>query len=225
MWLSWVKDLNAGDLVVKMFNSLGGKRLCLVVIDEVSMLPFGFLVLLDGRLRAKFDPLKPFGGISVLLVGDFLQLPTTVNKQDLYCMLYSTHAETSDGAKAKALHFRALPARYPTGMSWSADDFDCLAPRRWLNSQIVTFFIQMYVSRCPDDIFLFNTFLYTSYLAGKMPVQRAYVAALQRHLWIIPIHEAAHWILLLIANAASPAGTTVFVLDSLARSNGRSDNA
>jgi ubiquitin C-terminal hydrolase len=86
-----------------------------------------------------------FGGISVLLVGDFLQLPV-VNGIDLYHVLYS--AIKGDDVKAANLFshfqvveletqrraadsldhtrrlelFRALPIRYPLGPRWDALD-------------------------------------------------------------------------------------------------------
>lgn len=54
-----------------------------LVIDEVSMLPAYFLSNLDlacKTARRKFD--APFGGLQVILVGDFLQLPP-VDKHEL----------------------------------------------------------------------------------------------------------------------------------------------
>ncbi len=44
----------------------------MVVVDEVSMLSAQFLVLLDTRLRSMYKPDQTFGGISVLLIGDFI---------------------------------------------------------------------------------------------------------------------------------------------------------
>lgn len=46
-----------------------------LIIDEISMLSGGFLESLDTLLqRARVNP-EPFGGIQILLVGDFFQLP------------------------------------------------------------------------------------------------------------------------------------------------------
>jgi hypothetical protein len=47
------------------FGNLG-----LVVVDEVSMLSAEDLFLMDQRLRQVFNPYMPFGGISILLLGD-----------------------------------------------------------------------------------------------------------------------------------------------------------
>lgn len=47
-----------------------------VVIDEVSMLPGRLLDFLDHHFRRVREcPLKPFGGLQLVAVGDFLQLP------------------------------------------------------------------------------------------------------------------------------------------------------
>ncbi len=49
----------------------------MVVVGEVSMLSTQFLVILDKRLRLMYKPDQTFGGISILLIGDFIQLPVT----------------------------------------------------------------------------------------------------------------------------------------------------
>ena len=47
----------------------------ILIIDEISMLSGGFLDSLDRLLQSgRFSP-EPFGGIQVVLVGDFFQLP------------------------------------------------------------------------------------------------------------------------------------------------------
>jgi hypothetical protein len=58
-----------------------------VIVHEDSMLAARFLILLDQRLRSIYDATRPFGGISVLLVVDFLQLPVTAGT-DLYLLMY-----------------------------------------------------------------------------------------------------------------------------------------
>ena len=47
----------------------------ILVIDEISMLPAYFLTNLDMVCRMAKHSDKPFGGIQVIMVGDFLQLP------------------------------------------------------------------------------------------------------------------------------------------------------
>jgi hypothetical protein len=61
----------------------------MVVLDEVSMLSAQFLVLLDTRLQSMYKPDQTFGGISTLLIGDFIQLPVTTG-HDLWCVMYGT---------------------------------------------------------------------------------------------------------------------------------------
>ncbi len=61
----------------------------IVVVDEVSMLSTQFLVLLDTRLQPMYKPDQIFGGISILLIGDFIQLPVTTGC-DLWSVMYGT---------------------------------------------------------------------------------------------------------------------------------------
>ena len=46
-----------------------------LIIDEISMLPSYFLANLDFLMRTVRNNSKPFGGVQIVLVGDFLQLP------------------------------------------------------------------------------------------------------------------------------------------------------
>jgi hypothetical protein len=61
----------------------------MVVVDEVSMLSAQFLVLLDTRLQSIYNSYQTFGGISILLIGDFIQLPVTTGR-DLWSVMYGT---------------------------------------------------------------------------------------------------------------------------------------
>ncbi len=51
-----------------------------LIIDEVSMLPGTVLDMVDHVLRAARERPEPFGGMQVLLVGDFFQLPPVVRR-------------------------------------------------------------------------------------------------------------------------------------------------
>jgi ATP-dependent DNA helicase PIF1 len=84
---TWTPDLSASTAIDEIRTSLGGSNLKIVAVDEVSMLSMQFLVLLDSRLRAMYKPEKPFGGISILLIGDFVQLPVTSGR-DLWSVMY-----------------------------------------------------------------------------------------------------------------------------------------
>jgi hypothetical protein len=57
-----------------------------MVVDEVSMLSTQFLVLLDTRLQSINKHAQTFGGISVLLISDFIQLPVTTGR-DLWSVM------------------------------------------------------------------------------------------------------------------------------------------
>jgi ATP-dependent DNA helicase PIF1 len=54
-----------------------------LVIDEVSMVRADILDVIDARLRQNRRDPRPFGGVQVVLVGDFLQLPPVVERNDL----------------------------------------------------------------------------------------------------------------------------------------------
>jgi hypothetical protein len=86
---TWTPRLNAGTSIDEIFKSLGGNQLKMVVVDEVSMLSAQFLVLLDTRLTSMYKPDQIFGGISILLIGDFIQLPVTLGR-DLWSVMYGT---------------------------------------------------------------------------------------------------------------------------------------
>jgi hypothetical protein len=61
----------------------------MVVVDEVSILSTQFLVLLDTKLQSMYKHDQTFGGISILLIGDFIQLPVTTGR-DLWSVMYGT---------------------------------------------------------------------------------------------------------------------------------------
>lgn len=58
-----------GDLVARY------RKTKVLIIDEVSMLDAGRLDAVDKLCRAMKDPFLPFGGMQVVLCGDFFQLP------------------------------------------------------------------------------------------------------------------------------------------------------
>jgi hypothetical protein len=92
--------LSASNAIDEIQTALGGNKLKIVVVDEVSMLSTQFLVLLDSRLRAIYKPGVPFGGISILLIGDFIQLPVTSGR-DLWSVMYDN--VTGNDATARNL--------------------------------------------------------------------------------------------------------------------------
>ena len=145
-------DLNASTIIDDIRRELGGDRLKVVVIDEVSMLDSKYLVLLHNRLASMYDPTKIFGGISILILGDFIQLPP-VHGTSLYRTLYSN--VNPENAQVRALFqkfrvieleqqlragtcqiqqrrlkaFRRLPQEYPSfGDRWTKKDKDKYQP-------------------------------------------------------------------------------------------------
>ncbi|MBS1578299.1 MAG: AAA family ATPase [Bacteroidetes bacterium] len=58
-----------------------------LVIDEISMVSSAMLDIVDKLLRKWTNINKPFGGISVLMVGDPFQLPPVLNKENRTKML------------------------------------------------------------------------------------------------------------------------------------------
>jgi ATP-dependent exoDNAse (exonuclease V) alpha subunit len=55
-----------------------------ILVDEVSMVSGSFIDLLDGVLKKIRRNNSPFGGIQIVVVGDFLQLPP-VGDEELFC--------------------------------------------------------------------------------------------------------------------------------------------
>lgn len=58
------------------------KKMNRLVIDEISMVRADLLDGIDARLRDWRQTDRPFGGVQVIMVGDFLQLPPVVRDSD-----------------------------------------------------------------------------------------------------------------------------------------------
>jgi hypothetical protein len=58
------------------------KKMTRLVIDEISMVRADLLDAIDIRLQKIRENAAPFGGVQVLMVGDFLQLPPVVQDHD-----------------------------------------------------------------------------------------------------------------------------------------------
>jgi len=65
------------------------KKTNILVIDEVSMMSAKLLHVLDQIARRVKTPLFPFGGIQLLLFGDFYQLPPVGDKDDPESIQYA----------------------------------------------------------------------------------------------------------------------------------------
>ncbi|HCC83745.1 TPA: AAA family ATPase [Candidatus Uhrbacteria bacterium] len=78
------KTLSRGELQDMLSNSRVVKRLNdtqVLIIDEISMLSGATLNLVDQVCQALRKSMQPFGGLQVVFVGDFFQLPP-VSRQD-----------------------------------------------------------------------------------------------------------------------------------------------
>jgi ATP-dependent DNA helicase PIF1 len=65
------------------------RRLDFIVIDEISMVRADLLDAIDRTLRVNRASDKPFGGVPMVMVGDFLQLPPIVEKEDSEILKHS----------------------------------------------------------------------------------------------------------------------------------------
>ncbi len=134
-----------------MFKSLGGNQLKLAVVDKISMLSTQFLVLLDTRLQSMYKHDQLFGGISILLIGDFIQLPATTGC-DLWSVMYGSVSGNDGTARElfqqfcvkeltqnigssecmihtqRVAGFCTLPQVYPLGPKWTAEDSKLYKP-------------------------------------------------------------------------------------------------
>ncbi|MCR4322565.1 MAG: PIF1 family DEAD/DEAH box helicase [Candidatus Azambacteria bacterium] len=57
------------------------RRAKVLIIDEISMLSPGTLVMVDAVCREIKQSADPFGGIQIVMVGDFFQLPPIIKKE------------------------------------------------------------------------------------------------------------------------------------------------
>jgi ATP-dependent DNA helicase PIF1 len=76
------KDINPEDI-------------CLIIIDEVSMITATMIAYIDDRLRYSLHSTQPFGGIPIIFIGDFSQLPpvggTPIPKSVLHSILWKKY--------------------------------------------------------------------------------------------------------------------------------------
>lgn len=66
----------------KTIDILKGGLVDKIVIDEVSMLRYDMLTLIEHKLRVCMGGDKPWGGIQMVMVGDFFQLPPFVKPEN-----------------------------------------------------------------------------------------------------------------------------------------------
>jgi ATP-dependent exoDNAse (exonuclease V) alpha subunit len=84
------------------------RHIDVVVIDEISMVRADLLDAVDKTLRVNLDPNRPFGGKTLLLVGDFLQLPPIVREEDAPILQHRGY-DVAHAFGARCIHsFRQL---------------------------------------------------------------------------------------------------------------------
>jgi len=82
-------DMPLNLLLRRIFSVQGSKlrrklkQTKILAIDEVSMISAYVLDLLNALLKAVRENPAPFGGLQIILFGDFFQLPPIIKKQDL----------------------------------------------------------------------------------------------------------------------------------------------
>lgn len=87
------------------------RSLDLLVIDEISMVRADLLDRVDGVLRRHRDPLRPFGGVQLLMIGDLHQLPPVVTENEAAALseryaspyFFESHALREAGFKTVCL--------------------------------------------------------------------------------------------------------------------------
>jgi len=80
-----------------------------LIIDEISMLPARALSLVDAVCRHIRGQQAPFGGLQMVLVGDFFQLPPVVRRDRDESMLQLSGGADAFGARHAAS--RSAPGR------------------------------------------------------------------------------------------------------------------
>jgi len=78
------------------------RRMKRLVIDEISMVRVDLIDAIDARLRSIRGNARPFGGVQVVMVGDFLQLPPVV-ESDHRPLLHGLGYQTPYAFSARAL--------------------------------------------------------------------------------------------------------------------------
>lgn len=70
------------EIVIPSAKRLVLEKMTCLIIDEISMVPPNLIDVIDKVLRQARDNPLPFGGVSVMFVGDLFQLPPVVSSQE-----------------------------------------------------------------------------------------------------------------------------------------------
>lgn len=137
---------NFGDNDLELLRLTFTNQVALVVVDEMSMFKAEFLALLNKRLQAIYRTNALFGGRSIILAGDFLQLEVTGGTPLCKALYMRTESDEILASRALFRRFtvfflesqhraagctiqqanlsacRKLPNFYPKGDAWSQDE-------------------------------------------------------------------------------------------------------
>ena len=122
------------DVTQEQMKNVFTENVELIIVDEVSMIPSDFIVMMDRKLRQVYDSSMMFGEEHILLSGDFLQMKpigtsickslclcmsnTDVNCRSLISSFKVFHIEQQVRSKCKShmkclKQFRTLPKNIP----------------------------------------------------------------------------------------------------------------
>lgn len=75
--------INVKKVTMNKYKQKAWKNVDILVIDEVSMMSQKIFEMLNAIGKTARDNVKPFGGIQVIFLGDFYQLPPVGNKDEI----------------------------------------------------------------------------------------------------------------------------------------------
>lgn len=100
------------------------RRIKRLVIDEISMVRADLVDAIDARLRDLREDDRPFGGVQIVMVGDFLQLPPVVTDAD-WALLHGLGYKAPYAFSAHAL--QSMPIKTVIlDRAWRQDDREFL---------------------------------------------------------------------------------------------------
>ena len=85
--------LNVKKVTLNKYKQKTWKSIDILVIDEVSMMSQKIFEMLDAIGKTARQSVRPFGGIQVIFLGDFYQLPPVGNKDEIETSRYCFESE------------------------------------------------------------------------------------------------------------------------------------
>ena len=91
---SSVSGIQINDMVHKKYLQKRFSDLHVLIIDEISMVPPGILDSINNILKAFKKSTKPFGGVQIIVAGDFFQLPPVYKEVPIDNKRFAWQAES-----------------------------------------------------------------------------------------------------------------------------------